>query len=441
MIKKLYFILAFMVMANFAHAQFNGKIQYENLINGDKLWHGHVENARSASINLTFKGAGYGNDSELQAGMNMLISAMANEGAGEYGAAEFQKILRDKLINFQASSQLDNFQITLNYPNQYEEIALKLLMSFLQNPHYREPELSINKQQIINEIEQNHLDPEVIVQKLAFDYLFAHHQYANNAEGSVASLKNITTDEMLLSHLALFAQDNLTITMVSHHNLAQAAQIANNLVAILPKHAQLAQINDTGKYTPHQLTAITQKNSQPLPLTNIIFVQTAPKRTADNFYTAYIINDILGGSSLESILSQEIREKQGLTYGINSHISTMNHAALWWGATSTKTDQVKQMQSEITKIWGNIGNLITKTQLENAKKRIIGRYALGFTNYQKINNLMMNLKLDGLSADYFHEREALMNKVSLNDIKLFAKNAMNPDGLAFFMVGDFKNAE
>ena len=52
----------------------------------------------------------------------------------------------------------------------------------------------------------------------------------------------------------------------------------------------------------------------------IVFGHEGIPRADDDFFAAYVLNEILGGGRFSARLMTEVREKRGLTYGISAPI-------------------------------------------------------------------------------------------------------------------------
>jgi zinc protease len=159
-----------------------------------------------------------------------------------------------------------------------------------------------------------------------------------------------------------------------------------------------------------------------------------PRRHPD-YMTAYIVNHILGGGSFTSRLYQEVREKRGLAYGVNTYLYAMQHSALFLGWTQVRADRagdsIKIIQDEIRQM-AEKGP--TAEELAKAKEYLMGSYALAFDTSTKIAAQLVQLQIDDLGIDYIERRAALIQSVTLEDAKRVAKTVLET-GLFITVVG------
>ena len=61
-----------------------------------------------------------------------------------------------------------------------------------------------------------------------------------------------------------------------------------------------------------------------------------------DFFALLVANHILGGGGFSSRLTEEVREKRGLTYGVSSGFSPALHAGAFTISLQTRPDQAQQ---------------------------------------------------------------------------------------------------
>ncbi|MYG53404.1 MAG: insulinase family protein [Rhodospirillaceae bacterium] len=74
-------------------------------------------------------------------------------------------------------------------------------------------------------------------------------------------------------------------------------------------------------------------------------------------------------------------------------------------------------------------------ELAAAKKFLTGSYPLRFSSSPQIADMLVGLQFEGLEPDYFAERNGLIERVTLADVRRVAKSLLKPDRLTFFIVG------
>ena len=125
------------------------------------------------------------------------------------------------------------------------------------------------------------------------------------------------------------------------------------------------------------------------PQSVVIFGQKGIKRDDSDFFPAYVLNHILGGSGFGSKLMQELREKNGLTYGISTYLVNWENADLLLGQFSSSNDTAYKAVNMVKDVWKElVTNGVSSKELEDAKTFLIGAYPLRFDGNSRIANIL-----------------------------------------------------
>jgi len=172
------------------------------------------------------------------------------------------------------------------------------------------------------------------------------------------------------------------------------------------------------------------------PQSVVIFGQKGIKREDNDFFAAYVLNHILGGSGFGSKLMQELREKNGLTYGISTYLVNWENADLLLGQFSSSNDTAYKAISIVKDVWKKLVNEgVSPKELQDAKTFLTGAYPLRFDGNSRIANILVGMQMQGLSINYIRNRNNKINDVSLEDLKRVASSLLKEDELYFVIVG------
>ena len=177
-----------------------------------------------------------------------------------------------------------------------------------------------------------------------------------------------------------------------------------------------------------------------LKQSSIIFAGEGISRNDPYFYSAYVMNYILGGGGFFSKLTTEIREKRGLVYSVYSYLYRYDKYNFFSGGAETSNENVdkviKIIKKEIMKVKKEG---VSEEELKNAKNYLINSYVLRFDSNKKVASILLNTKMDGLSTDFFEKRNDYINSVSLKDIKKIASKILDENQIFFLVIGNPSN--
>jgi len=173
-----------------------------------------------------------------------------------------------------------------------------------------------------------------------------------------------------------------------------------------------------------------------VPQTVLRFGRPSILRNDPDFIPAFVMNHILGGGSFTSWLWHEVRESRGLAYSVSSSLFTLDSSGLFFGGAATEQARV---QTSIDVIEEQIKKMAlegpSQQNLDEAKTYLKGSYPLRFDTSSKIASQLTGLQTIGLTPDYIIERSALIDDVTIEDIKRVAARVIGDGGLTIVTVG------
>jgi zinc protease len=173
-----------------------------------------------------------------------------------------------------------------------------------------------------------------------------------------------------------------------------------------------------------------------VPQSVAVFGLGAMPRKDPDFMPAFVLNHVLGGGGFASRLMEEVREKRGLAYSVYSYLQPMDHASILAGSVATKNEAIKQslevIRAELKRM---AAEGPSAADLENAKRYLVGSYALRFDTSAKIASQLLGIMEDELGIDYVDKRNGLVEAVTLADVKRVAERLLQPENLIVTIVG------
>jgi zinc protease len=172
------------------------------------------------------------------------------------------------------------------------------------------------------------------------------------------------------------------------------------------------------------------------PQSVVLFGHEGIARDDPDFFPAFVANEIFGGGRFTARLMTEVREKRGLTYGIGSYLVPMDHAAMVMGQMATANETVAESIDLIRSEWARLATEgVTPEELEAAKTYLTGAYPLRFDGNAEIAGILVGMQKDGLPIDYVVNRNAMVEAVTLEDVRRVVARVFRPDDLLFVVAG------
>lgn len=430
-----YFLVLFLIllpMHSVAAAQKKPFLNIQQVTSpgGITAWLVEDQTVPVIALSFTFRDAGAKTDPAGKQGRAQLASNTMDEGAGEYDSAAFQKALQDLSISLSFNADRDNFGGALKTLTLHQDKAFDLLRLAVTSPRFDAEPLERMRAANISRIKGNMTNPKWMAARLQNDRIFEGHPYARNSGGTLTDLRAITVQDLKDFHKSL-GKNRLLVTVAGDITAAQLAPLLDSVFGTLPEVA--APADDK---TALKNAGTTYVFKQDIPQTIVEMAQPGIGRDDPDYHTAQIMNFILGGSGFGSRLTDEIREKRGLTYGIFSFFREYEGAKVFHVSTSTENKNVPEMIKIITAEWQKMKEApVSEKELQDAKAYLIGSLPLSLTSTDAIAELMLSLRLDNLPTDYLDTREARIRDITTKDIQDTAQRLLRPDQFTTILVG------
>jgi len=173
-----------------------------------------------------------------------------------------------------------------------------------------------------------------------------------------------------------------------------------------------------------------------VPQPTAVFGLPGIMRADPDFIPGYVANYILGGGGFSSRLTDEVRVKRGLTYGISTALSSFNKASVWQGSVATRADAIRQTVQVVKETMADFAaNGPTQQELDDAKTYLTGSFPLAFASNSGTAAQLGTFQRQNLDVGYVARRNSLIQAVSLADVRRVAKRLFDPARLTVVIGG------
>lgn len=423
-------LTAFLVIALSTPAQAM-KIQQIKSPGGIEAWLVEEHAVPMMALRFAFDG-GSSQDPVGKEGVANFLSAMLDEGAGDIKSREFQELEEELAMRMRFEDAKDSFYASVEVLTANRDKSMELLRLALTKPRFDADAVARIKQQLLASLVYAQRDPEKVAAREWYAVAFAGHPYARPASGTEASVASIGSADLEAYRKRTFAKDNLKVVAVGDIDAATLGKLLDEVFGGLPDKAELTPVPATEPVSGGR-QKIYEMN---VPQSVAMFGLAAMPRKDPDFLAAFVLNQIVGGGGFASRLMEEVREKRGLAYSVYSYLQPYRHTSIFSGGVATRNDAIKQSLDVIrTELERMSEDGPTETELANAKSYLTGSYALRFDSNNKIASQLLGLYQDDFSPDYVDKRNAMVEAITLDDIKRVAKRLLQADDLIVTVVG------
>jgi len=382
------------------------------------------------ALELRFRG-GTSLDAPGKRGAVNLMTGLLEEGSGDLGAQDFARAAESLAASFQFDPQGDAVAVSARFLSENRDQAIDLLRDALMVPRFDQDALDRVRAQVLSGLRSDLKDPGRIARKEFARTAYEDHPYETSGSGTIESVTALTRDDMIAAHQDVFARDRLFVGAVGDITPQELGPMLDTLLGDLPETGAPLP-GDATLTVPGGITVIDYNT----PQSTVVFGHKGIDRDDDDFFAAFVMNQILGGGSFESRLMTEVREKRGLTYGVYSYLASRDLAALYMGSVASSNDKVAEAVRVIREEWQRMATEgVTEKELQDAKTYLTGAYPLRFDGNGRIAAIMVGMQMEGLPIDYIATRNDKVNAVTREDVNRVAGELLQSDALHFVVVG------
>ncbi|RAZ71857.1 insulinase family protein [Mesorhizobium atlanticum] len=369
-------------------------------------------------------GGGTAQDPAGKEGLVNLMTGLFDEGAGGLDSEAFQLKLDDAGAEMNFEAARDGTYGSMRMLSEQKDEAFGLLKLAVNSPRFDQAPIDRIRAQIVSGILANERDPNTVARQHWLRAVYGRHPYARPDEGTKETLATITAADINAFHGANFARGGLHVAVVGDIDAATLSDKLDEVFGDLPDEQRLAPVSDVVPKVGRRLEVVYD-----LPQTSLLLAWPGVKRSDPDRFAAVLINEILGGSTANSRLFQEVREKRGLAYGVSSLLLDHEHSNALLVTTATRFDRAHETLSimrQVVKEMAETGP--TEKELAASKKYIVGAYPINhLASSRSVAATLLEVQFEGLGIDYIKRRCDLINAVTLDQVRVAARKLLSAD--------------
>ncbi len=410
------------------------KIQEVTSDGGITAWLVEEHSIPFTALEIRFRG-GASLDPAGKRGAINLMTATLEEGAGDLDAQGFAQARDALAAQYSFDVYDDALSISAQFLTENQDAAIDLLREALVNTRFDQSAIDRVRAQVEGVIRSDTTDPSDIARAALNGAAFGDHPYGSDLNGTLDSIATLTRDDMFEARDRVIAKDRIFVSAVGDITPEKLGLMLDTLFDGLP---------ETGAPMPDEtdfalgggVTVIDFETPQSIAL----FGHEGIERDDERFFEAFILNTVLGGGNFDARLMTEVREKRGLTYGVNTFLVPKDHGEAILGSVRSSNDRIAQAIEVIRDEWARIATQgITEDELNDAKRYLTGAYPLRFDGNGPIANIMVGMQMQGLPIDYIATRNERLNALTLEQVNTVAAEIFDPEALHFVVVGQPEN--
>jgi predicted Zn-dependent peptidase len=336
-------------------------------------------------------------ESKDKVGISHLLASVITKGTEELSSQEIAERVESIGASFGADAASDYFVLSLKTVSADFPAMLKLAAEIMRSPTFPETEVELEKKLTIQSIRSQQEQPFNVAFNQLREAMYREHPYGFSILGTEETVSRLNRSDLQQYHQTFFRPDRLVISLSGRIALDNAVSLVEEVfgdwqIPTIPiVTPQLAPL------IPQSCQRITPQETQQ-SIVMLGYLAAAVKH--DDYVTLKLLNTYLG-NGLSSRLFVELREKRGLAYDVSAFYPTRlddSQFVVYIGTAPVNTEiALEGLRAEIDRLC----NLeLTSEELQAAKNKLLGQYALGKQTNAEIAQVYGWYEALGLGIDF-----------------------------------------
>ncbi|HEX3282458.1 MAG TPA: pitrilysin family protein [Pyrinomonadaceae bacterium] len=368
-------------------------------------------------------------------GLASFTAALLRDGTTKRSSKDIAEQIDSLGGTIASGSGLSTLTSTVSTSGLIENLdqTLDIFADVVRNPTFPASEVEKYKSRTLAQLQFQRSSPQFLAQEQFSRAIYGEHPAAFITPPA-SSIKKLSSKDLAEFHSTYYRPNNAILAIVGDVTLKE----------VLPKIQQAF-----GDWQKADVPATTIP-SAPSQAASRIFLIDRPgsvqtvlqlgtlgiERTNPDYFSLLLADRILGGGPAARLF-MNLREDKGYTYGAYSNFNGSKFRGIWLSSSEVRTDvtegAMKEFMYELKRLRDEKA---TADELENAKRAIIGNFALSLEQPQSLLQNIITQKIYDLPADYWDTYPQKVAAVTVDDVQRVAQQYLDLNHLQIVAVGD-----
>lgn len=377
--------------------------------------------------------AGTDFDTNAKAGVATLTAGNLINGTKTKDALTIAKTLADQGASLTFGASREGVGIAGNALKANLPVLVQTLADVLQNANFPSQELDLSRQRALTALKVELDDPARLGRRV-FQQTIYPENHPFHSFPTAASLKQISRTDVLRFYQTHYRPDTTVLALVGDFDPAQVRSLLESSLGQWRAKGKSPTLKFPAVSLPKsivRLNPVLPGKSQSVSLLGYQGIDRKDPR----YYAALVLNQVLGGDTLSSRLGTEIRDRQGLTYGIYSTFQAGQHPGPFVIQMQTAPEDAQRAIASTLTLLEQFRQGITLAELESAKRSIINSYPVELASLDTLADVILSNEVLSLSLEELRQFPRQIGAVTLTQVQQAAQTLIHPDNLVVVTAG------
>ena len=360
-----------------------------------------------------------------ESGYAHLVEHLLFKGTSKFNSNQIISRMEDIGGEMNAYTTKEETVVYAAFLSRYLNRCFSLISDMVLDSQFYEDSLSKEIDVVLEEIDSYIDNPSELIIDDFENLIYSGNPLGRNILGDRKTLHRVNRKRLVEFYRRTYTPDQMVFFVMGNYSFERVVKLGERLLGSIEPVRRGYIREELAAYTPQ--TKEIKKHTRQV---HLVMGGRSYSYTDKRRFAFVLLNHILGGDFMSSILNMHLREKEGLVYEVCSNYTTYADTGNWniyLGCDYDKVEHVTEIvYSELNKL---IEASIAPKELRLAKVRLLSYLTIGGENKE---SWILGVAKQYLNTGRVMEKqevESLVNAVTADDIRRCAAEILNREQL------------
>ena len=377
-----------------------------------------------------------------KSGLAAFVGSMLDQGTKTRSAFEQATAVESLGASLRYDGGQETLSLSGNLLSGDLEQILRVLADALRNPAFPAEQVEKIRSELIIDYKVAENSTSSVAARRANELLYPEgHPYHWNPGGTDSTLSAITREDLASFHARHYGPNTTTLVLVGDVTASRAGELIEKIFGdwkTLHDPPPFQVPNADPPKEARDLVVQMPGKSQ----ADVVWAVPGLPRAAPDYDAAMMMNYVLGGGSLSSRLMDNLRDKEGLVYGVYASMLAGVGAGpiqIRAGTNPANVDRTIDALLEQVGRFHNEGP--TDDEMEAAKGYLTGIFPVRLETNAGVASQLLSAEVYGLGLDYIERYPSIIRAITTADAKAAAGKYLSPNAYVLVVAGSYQGAK
>ncbi len=374
-------------------------------------------------------------DPTPKAGLASLTADNLLNGTETKDALTIAKMLEDEGTELTFTAQREGVSIQGYALNEKLPTLIGTLADVLQHATFPDDQLELSRQRALASLRAELDDPQGLSWRVFRQTIYPENHPFHSLP-TEDSLNQIIQADVVNFYQTHYRPDATVLALAGNFDANQVKTLLSDALGDWNADGNPSVVEYSPVPLPDEQVQLEPVIPGKAESVTVMGYNSGISRQDPRYYAAQVLNQILGGDTLSSRLGTEIRDRQGLTYGIFSFFqSGINPGPFAIIMQTAPENPGRAINSTIAVLRQIQANGVSLSEIDTAKRSLISSYPVDLADPSTLTSEVLYNDVYGLSLEEIRHYSEKIEAVTPDQVQQVIADLIHPEKLIIVTAG------